>query len=266
MRISTPTLTFVCTLAVLPVVPAAAQTTPRPAPGAATVRSAPGAPRVWIGANAGYQASTTEFDDSFTFTIYQETGTTRVTYPIDAGFAFDVGGGVRLWRGLGAGIAVSRFTRDGTVSTTSSVPHPLFLAQNRQVEGDADAIRREETGIHIQAQYTIPLSRTLQLTLMGGPSVLQVNQAVVTNVNYSQEYPYDTATLSGVDSTRIKDSATGFNAGADLRWMLSRSFGIGGVVRFSRATIDLEVNTPANRTISVDAGGVYLGAGVRFAF
>jgi hypothetical protein len=266
MRNSTPTLTFVCTLALLPVVPAAAQTTPRPAPRAAPVRSAPGAPRVWLGANAGYQASTTEFDDSFTFSIYQETGTTRVTYPIDAGFAFDVGGGVRLWRGLGAGIAVSRFTRDGTVSTTSSIPHPLFLVRNREVTGDPDGIRREETGIHVQAQYSIPLSKTLQLTLMGGPSVLHVNQAVVTNVNYTEEYPYDTATFSGVDTSRVKSSAGGFNVGADVRWMLSRSVGVGGIVRFSRATIDLDVDTPERRTISVDAGGTYVGAGIRFAF
>jgi Outer membrane protein beta-barrel domain len=266
MRITPTTATLASTLCALAAVPATAQTKPPQATRVVVTRPAPALPRVWIGADAGDQASTTEFDDSFTFTIYQETGSTRVTYPIDAGFAFNVGGGVRLWRGLGAGIAVSRFTRDGTVSGTSSVPHPLFLGQNRQVEGDADGIRREETGIHIQAQYTIPLSRTLQLTLMGGPSVLQVNQAVVTNVNYSQEYPYDTATLSGVDSTRIKDSATGFNAGADLRWMLSQSFGIGGVVRFSRATIDLEVDTPAHRTISVDAGGAYLGAGIRFTF
>jgi hypothetical protein len=264
MRISTPTLTFACMLAV-PVVPAAAQTR-SPLPRAVPARNAPAAPRVSISANAGYQASTTEFDDSFTFTIDQETGTTRVTYPIDAGFAFDVGGGVRLWRGLGAGIAVSRFTRDGTASTTSSIPHPLFLAQNRTVTGDPDGIRREETGIHVQAQYSIPLSKTLQLTLMGGPSVLQVNQAVVTHVNYTQEYPYDTATFSGVDTSRVKGSAGGFNIGADVRWMLSRSVGVGGIVRFSRATIDLDVDAPERRTTSVDAGGTYVGAGIRFAF
>ena len=42
--------------------------------------------------NGGYQPSTTSFDDSFTFTLYQETGTTETSY--------DVGGRrhLRGWR------------------------------------------------------------------------------------------------------------------------------------------------------------------------
>ena len=77
-------------------------------------------PRAFISINGGYQATTTEFEDPFTFTAHQETGTSRVTYPIEAGPTFDAGGGVRLWRGLGVGVAVSRFTADGTVSANKA--------------------------------------------------------------------------------------------------------------------------------------------------
>jgi opacity protein-like surface antigen len=226
--------------------------------------SAQDRPRGFISVNGGYQASTTEFDDSFTFSAHQETGTSRVTYPIDAGPSFDAGGGVRLWRGLGVGVAVSRFTRDGSVRATSSVPHPFFLQQHREVAGEADRIRREETAIHVQAQYSVPIGRRLHVTLMGGPSVLQVNQALVIDVNYTEEYPYDTAAFSGVDSTRQKGTKSGFNAGADVRWMFTRHIGAGAVVRFSRATIDLDA--AENRTVSVDVGGAQAGAGLRIGF
>jgi hypothetical protein len=238
---------------------AAAQGRARPArPAAAT-------PKAWFGVNAGAQTTTTEFDDRFDFTLYQETATTRVQYPIESGFLFDAGGGVRLWRGLGAGLAVSRFAADGTAGTSTSLPHPFFLAQPRQVDGDADGIRRTETGIHLQAQYTIPVSRTVELLLAAGPSILLVNQTLVTSVNYSEEYPYDTATFTGVERRDASGSAVGFHAGVDVRWRLSRSVGIGAVARFTRATIDLDASD--NRSaVTVDAGGVHVGAGLRFVF
>jgi hypothetical protein len=228
-----------------------------------TAAAAQPPPRYWFGLSGGYQPTTTEFDDRFTFDLYRETATTSVTYPVDAGFVFDAGGGVRLWHGLGAGLAVSRFVLDGMVSTTTTLPHPFFLQQNREVTGDADGLSRDETGIHVQAQYHAPIGK-LHLILMGGPSFFRVNQTMVTDVNYSEEYPYDTATFTGVDSRSVEGSATGFNAGLDARWMFSRTIGVGALLRFTRATIDLE--TPGNRTIPVDAGGTQFGVGVRFAF
>jgi hypothetical protein len=46
--------------------------------------------------------------------------------------------------------------------------------------------------------------------------------------------------------------------------MLRRGLGVGGLVRFSRAALDLDA--PGNRTVSVDAGGLYAGGGVRLLF
>lgn len=245
--IATP-LTRACLLAALSAAPAAAQS---PAGG-------------FIAINGGYQATTTEFADSVTFTRDQETGSTRASYPIDAGALFDVGGGVRLWRRFGVGLAVSRFTRDGTAGTTSSVPHPLFLQQHRDVSGDADGIDREETAVHVQALFMLPLTGRLQIALMGGPSFWQVNQSMVSDVNYSETYPYDTATFTGVDTTRVTARKSGFNAGADVRWMFTRAVGAGAFVRFTRATVDLE--PAAGRTVTVDAGGAQVGAGLRIGF
>lgn len=220
--------------------------------------------RGFVGVNAGYQASTTEFDDSFTFTRDQETGTSRVNYPIDAGVMFDVGGGVLVWRQLGVGAAFSRFTHDGVVDASSAIPHPFFFQQNREVSGEADGIQREETGVHLQAQYSVPVTRRLELTLMGGPSILHVNQAVVIDVNYTEEYPFDAAAFAGVDSTSKKGSKLGFNVGMDVRWMFTRTIGAGALVRFTRATVDLDAGE--NRTVAVDAGGTHVAAGVRIQF
>ena len=253
-------LLFACALPWLAATPAAAQGRTRPARPAAQTPS-----KAWIGVNAGAQTTTTEFDDRFDFTAYQETATTRVAYPVETGFLFDAGGGVRLWRALGAGLAVSRFAVDGSATTSTSLPHPFFLEEPRQVDGDADGIRREETGIHLQAQLAIPISRTVGLLLAGGPSILGVNQTLVNSVKYSEEYPYDVATFTGVETRDASGSAAGFNAGVDVRWRISRNVAIGGLIRVTRAQVELDASD-GRPAVTVDAGGVHVGAGLRFVF
>ena len=67
-----------------------------------------------------------------------------------------------------------------------------------------------------------------------------------------------TATYVGVDSRRLSGTATGFNAGADVRWMFTRNVGVGGPRGVTRASVDL---TRKQLTISVDAGSAQVGAG-----
>jgi hypothetical protein len=220
-------------------------------------------PRFTISVNGGYQPSSTSFDDRFTFDLNRETASVDTDYSVDAGPLFDAGVGFRIWKGLGAGIAISRFSVDSAGQAEATLPHPLFFQRNRQISGETTGITREETGIHIQAQYHLPPFGRVYVTLAGGPSVLDIQQSIVTDVNYTEEFPYDTATYVGVDSQRVSGTATGFNAGADVRWMFTRNVGVGGLVRYTRATVDLTRN---NRTVTVDAGGMQVGGGVRLAF
>ena len=247
MRYLTSTLVVIACCGLVAAVPAAAQSLPR----------------FSVSVNGGYQPSTTSFDDHFTFDLNRETASVDIAYPVDAGPLFDAGVGIRIWKGLGAGLAVSRFNGEGTVSVTATLPHPLFFQRNRSISGETSGIARDETGVHIQAQYQLPPFGKLQVVLAGGPSVLDITQSLITDVNYTESYPYDTASFVGIDSRRVAGTATGFNAGADVRWMFTRNFGVGGLVRFTRATVDLEIN---NRTVTVDAGGTQVGAGVRLAF
>lgn len=221
-------------------------------------------PRVTIVVNGGYQPTTTDFSERFTFELDRETASTNVRYPIDAGALFDAGGAVRLWRGLGAGVAVSRFSRNGSAATTSSLPHPLFLQQHREVAGEATGLDRRETGIHVQAQYALPPIAGLRIVLAAGPSRLEVEQGMVNAVRYAEEYPYDTATYTGVQTQDVSGSAIGFNAGVDVQYMFTRTIGAGLLLRVTRATVDL--TTPRNGTVGVDAGGAQVGAGIRLRF
>ena len=83
-------------------------------------------------------------------------------------------------------------------------------------------------------------------------------------MKFSQEYPYDTATFTGATTRRSSASKVGFNAGADLVWMFSSQIGAGGLVRFARATVTEDAGN--GRSLSVEAGGLQVAAGVRFLF
>ena len=221
-------------------------------------------PRLVVGINGGSQVTSTEFGDTFTFERHAETGTTSATYPVKGGFVFDIGGNVRVWRRVGGGVAFTSFVTDVTVAAEANVPHPFFLSRQRNVSGEGENLEHEESAIHFLASYELPLTGRFRATLMGGPSVLQVGQAIVTDVNYSELYPYDTASFLGVDAQRSEGSAVGFNIGADVRWMFTRQVGAGVVLRYSRGTVDLD--GPNGRTITVDAGGAQVAAGLRVAF
>jgi hypothetical protein len=220
--------------------------------------------RVHISINGAFQPTSNDFSDRFEFEKNLETGSTQVTYPVSGGFVFDAGGGYRFWKNLAAGASVSYFTHEDTASTTSQVPHPFFFNQPRTVEGDATGITRTETAVHVQLMYLLHPSGPLRIVFAGGPSFFNVEQDIVTQVNVTETFPYDTAAFASADRTKEKKSGVGFNVGADVMWMFGHNVGVGGLVRFARTSVDLPV--PNNRTVSVDAGGVQVGGGLRLIF
>jgi len=220
--------------------------------------------RVHISVNGAFQATTHDFSSRFEFERELETGSTEVGYPVQGGFVFDAGAGFRFWKNLAAGVSVSYFTRDDAANTTSSFPHPFFFNQPREVTGEAAGVKRSETAVHVQAMYLVNPGGRLRLVLSGGPSFFDVQQDLVTEVTITETYPFDTAAFGSAKTSREQGSAVTFNVGADVMWMLKPGFGVGGLVRYAQATVDLDA--PGNRTIAVDAGGLYAGGGIRILF
>jgi hypothetical protein len=219
--------------------------------------------RVWVEAGGGVQSAASEFSDSFTIQRFAEDGTVSVQYPGGSSAIFDGGVGVRLWRRLGVGFAYTQSSIQKSADVTAQIPHPFFDNRLRSIEGSTNATHKE-SGAHIQVSFLANLSPKVRMIVSGGPSILSVEQTFVTDVSFSQEYPYDTATFTGATTHRSTASKTGFNVSADTFWMISKQFGAGGLVRFTRATVSEDAGN--GRTHSVDAGGVQASAGIRFLF
>lgn len=220
--------------------------------------------RFTVTGSVGLQAAAPRLEDRFEFERFVETGSADVDYAADGGVVADVGFAFRIRGRFGAGVSASYFRRDGSARVEARIPHPFEFGRLRDISGDTSKLSRAETGIHAQLRYTRPLTRKLQLALAGGPSFFNVNQELVDEVNFTHEFPYDTATFVGTHNRRAKGSGVGFNASADVTWMLSRRVGLGALVRYTRGTADLDA--AAGRTVSVDVGGVQAGGGLRLYF
>ena len=220
--------------------------------------------RGWISVNVGMQVATDDFSDRFQFERFVEQATVDANYNGEPGAFFDGGVSFRLWKRLGAGVALSRFSRDASADVDARIPHPFFDNQHRQVAGTADGATRAENGIHLQLTYTADSNGALKVVFSGGPSYFDVEQDVVSGVQYAETFPFDEATFTAADLTRTSATGFGFNVGADIAWMFGRQFGVGGLVRYSRASVGLD--TDDGRSIAVKAGGLQAGAGVRIRF
>ena len=83
-------------------------------------------------------------------------------------------------------------------------------------------------------------------------------------IQFVQQYPYDSASFSGAETQTPSESTIGFNAGADVGYFFARHVGVGGVIRFSRGSVDF--TSSDGEALTLDAGGAHVGAGLRLRF
>jgi hypothetical protein len=217
-----------------------------------------------VSINGGLQPSTGSVQETVKSTIYLEPFVVTPTYRIKTAPQFDGGFAMRVAGNLGVGVAMSFFSKKNAADISAQIPHPFFYS-TRLVSGAANDLQRNEVNTHIQAVYVVPSRGKTSIALMGGPSFFHVKQDLVTSISYNETYPYDTASFGNASTIPVAKNGVGFNAGVDIALRVSRNMGVGGIVRFSRAGLELAVpNGVGNQSVNV--GGVHVGGGVRFFF
>ena len=230
-----------------------ARGTPPPSAAKATA-----AERVIVSVNASYMTASRTFDDTRTFDLYAEQGSFTTHYQVEPRLGVDAGAFVRVWQNLAVGGAFTSHKDDRDLAIDASIPHPLLFNQPRSIEGTAPGTR-EETAIHLQVAYLVPVNRQLQVVVFGGPSFFTVKQSVVTAVQRNEIYPFDEVTFTGATVGTEEEQKTGFNIGADVGYYFTKNVGVGGIIRFSQTKVTFSLG-------EVDAGGAMVGGGLRLRF
>ena len=233
--------------------------------------------RAFISINGGLQALTGSFSESVDLPesggVYrevlsaaaaQEQARFESDYRYRTGPLFDVSGGVRISPYFALGAGISWFNTEETASVSAQLPHPLYFNRNRSISGVSSPLTRSEMAVHLQAHVVVPATNSLTVMGFAGPTFFNVEQQLVTDVNFVHTYPFDTATFSSAVASRESSSAIGFNVGADVTYYFTDHVGIGWFTRYSRATLKLP--SAGNGTLDIKPGGLHAAGGLRWRF
>jgi hypothetical protein len=223
------------------------------------------ADRVRIAVDAGVQLSSIAFDSTATRPVYLENASIATSYKIRRALLAGAGVSIRLAGDFGLGVVVSSLMAKNDADVSAAVPHPFFFRTPRTVTGTASALEHDELAVHLQGIYTVHPNARVDVAVSAGPSFFQVRQDLVTDITFSDTYPYDTAALTSAVTQRVRANKVGFNAGVDVGVRLSRHAGVGAVARFSRASVPLTMPN-GGATVSTDAGGILVAGGLRLFF
>jgi hypothetical protein len=217
-----------------------------------------------INIDVGAQPSSSTFSGTTNPPFYMETATLTTNYAVPGGQFFDGGVIIRVSGGFGVGVAASGFIRHDPASISGTIPHPLLLNHPRPITGTSSSLEHDEIVGYIDAAYVLTVSR-LDLAVSAGPAFFTVNQDLVSNVTVTENPPYSTVGFAGAVVTRAGATALGFNAGIDVGIKLSKYAGIGGILRYSKASVTFPLENSA-AGVHTDVGGAQVGGGLRLYF
>lgn len=165
---------------------------------------------------------------------------------------------------LRSGLTWSQSSLSDEAAIVGRLPHPLLFGNPRTVEGTSRGLSRDETALHLSLKWIVRDGEKVQVGLFAGPSQIDVDYDLASAVRFDQTYPFDTASYAGVEHRKASGSAIGYHLGVDVAYYFSKSTGLGGVVRFSDASIDLDA--PDGSTVGIGGGGLQTALDLRFRF
>jgi len=215
----------------------------------------------YVGVNVGAQVGSHTIETASTFPLYDETASVSTSQDVKGGAFFDIGGAYRVYgKNLLAGISYSHTSSDSTVSLNASLPHPLFFDQPRTVTSSQSGAKHSEDVVNIFAIWMIPVAEKLDVGVFGGPSIFAVKQDTVDQVTVTETADLAHPTVSA-PLNRVSKTTVGVNLGADIQYMITKRYGVGGTARYTVGS----VNIPGAKD-SLTVGGFQIAVGARVRF
>ncbi len=231
----------------------------------AMAQTAPAArePRVRLFADGLFRPGSLAYASTRSFALYAETARIDSDYTAAAAAGVDAGIELALAPHLGIAIGYASANRTSKVTFTASLPHPLYLDRPRTLSGDASGLRLDESALFADMVLS-GRSGPWELQAFAGASRMSLTTDVIDEVRYTENYPFDAVALSGTSKVPVSGRKLGWNGGADIDCHVAPHFGVGVLVRYDRASMQL--TPPSGATLSIDAGGLQVAAGLRLYF
>jgi hypothetical protein len=213
---------------------------------------------LWLGGNLA--ATGSDFEGRRTFTQFAEEGQVNADYSPRLGGGAEVGLEYALRPRLSLEARFAALGRGHSARYTARLPHPLYLERHREVTGELDGGGGSEFQVHLGLLYHRAAGRW-RYGVFGGPSWLRARADLLEPPAFTQEYPYDTVTVTLVPRRPASGSGLGFNLGASADYRVRPRWSATARLSYARAGVGLP--QPSGE-VSLTAGGMQLGVGLRW--
>jgi len=226
-------------------------------PASAQVQIRPWRDTVFGSISGAGQTGTRSETNNFTFDLYEEVATIDVTRDVKGSAFVDVTFGAALINNIGAALSIWTRSSASDGAVTGSIPDPSDFNSPRAVTSTVPGMAHRETWVGIQGVYGLGLTEKVDVLLMAGPAVANVEHDVATGASVLESSSGPVVT---VETSRQSKSFVGFIVGADVRYFFHKNIGAGGFLRWAGASGDFDNGSP------IEVGGFQFGAGVRFRY
>ena len=211
----------------------------------------------FVNLNGGFQAGSHTLQTSTPFQIYDETASVDSTQKISGGGFFDVSAGYKVWRNLAVGVGYSWTSSSADAAISASIPDPLVHDTLRPVSGSAPDLNHTEATINLVATWMVPVTDKIDVGIAAGPSIFMVKQDLPDALTVDEPGPI----ISGVTTRSLSKTGGGFHAGIDVTYLVTKRFGVGGLLRYTHGSVTVE-----GASDGLTVGGFQLGVGGRLRF
>jgi hypothetical protein len=225
---------------------------------------AAGIPRMFLSLEAGAQVTPSSADSTVTYKLSGEDAVLDAEYKTRVVPVFGARLGMRVWRSLVVGAGASLFGSSGTATVNARLPHPFFFQRPRTVDGSVSNMKRNEAVFYGEVGWLAQISPRVDVLVFAGPAFFNATQETATKLLFTEQYPFDSATFSSVETASKKVTAAGFTVGADLTYRIGNTVRVGALIRYSYATTDVEPIT--GQPFEITLGGLQTTAGIRIRF
>jgi hypothetical protein len=218
--------------------------------------------KIFVNGSGGYQFGSRDVDSTSSFEVYEEPASLTGLQTLESEFIFDVSAGYRIRPNLALGLGYANYNNEGTVAVTARIPHPLITDTFRTATIQAAGAQHATHALNLMAVWMWPYTDKIDIAFSAGPSILIVNQDIVSAVNILPESaPYASPVIDRVTVTAQRKTTVGINAGVDMSYMVTRRYGVGVGARYVWGSASLEA---LNESLTV--GGFQILGGIRLRF
>lgn len=215
----------------------------------------PATEKAYLNVNFGGQLASRTLGTTTSKSIYDETATLTSTEDIKRAPLVDLSVGYRVWGDFYVGLNIWRASSSGDASYTASVPDPAVFNRPRTSNGTASGLSRTELAFSPNVSWVTAVTDKLDLSVGVGLSLIQLKQELV------GDFTVPAGTQNVVASSSEQDgTAKGVYGALDLIYSLAPKIGVGGFVRYSGGSVDLDAVQDHN------VGGMQAGGGIRLRF